>query len=128
MTDPLPRLGLVLGVEHLAQGGGDQAALIAAAVVEHVPDEVHRAPLPRAGEHPGDRGLQPFVVIGDREADAGQPALFEPAQELGPEGAGLDLADVEPDDLSDPRLVHGVGDHQRLGHHPAVVSDLDVIG
>jgi hypothetical protein len=32
---------LVLGVEHLAQGGGDEPALVAAAVVEHVSDEVH---------------------------------------------------------------------------------------
>jgi hypothetical protein len=48
VTDPLPRLGLVLGVEHLPERGGDQAALVAAAVVEHVSDEVHRAPLPQA--------------------------------------------------------------------------------
>jgi hypothetical protein len=31
----------VFGVEHLAQRGGHQAALVAAAVGEHVSDEVH---------------------------------------------------------------------------------------
>jgi hypothetical protein len=34
--DPLAGLVLVFGVEDLAQGGGDQAALVAAAVIEHV--------------------------------------------------------------------------------------------
>ena len=41
MPDALASLGAVLGVEHFAQRGGDQPALIAAAVGEHVSDEVH---------------------------------------------------------------------------------------
>jgi hypothetical protein len=41
VPDPLPRLGLVLGVEYLPEGGGDETALVTAAVVEHVSDEVH---------------------------------------------------------------------------------------
>jgi hypothetical protein len=45
VPDPLPRLVLALGAEHLAQGRSDQAALIAAAVVEHVSDEVHLMPM-----------------------------------------------------------------------------------
>jgi hypothetical protein len=50
MPDSLTSRGLVFGVEDLSEGGGDEAALVAAAVGEHVADEVHRAPLPRAGE------------------------------------------------------------------------------
>jgi hypothetical protein len=41
VTDPLARLLLVLGVEHLSQRGSDQAALVTTAVVVHVSDEVH---------------------------------------------------------------------------------------
>ena len=70
VTYPLPRLIAALGVEHLAQGSCDQAALVAASVVEHVSDEVHSAALPRAGYPAGDRGLQSFVVIGDHQLHA----------------------------------------------------------
>jgi hypothetical protein len=38
---PLPRRVLALGVEHLAQRGGDEAGLVPAAWVGHVADEVH---------------------------------------------------------------------------------------
>ena len=41
VPDPLARLVLIVGVEHFSERGGDQAALIATAVVEHVADEVH---------------------------------------------------------------------------------------
>jgi hypothetical protein len=77
----------VLGLEDLPEGGRDQAALVAAAVHDHVPGEVHRATLPRAPEHAGDRVLEPFVLVGDRETHPGQPALLEAAQELDPEAA-----------------------------------------
>jgi len=33
-----------------------------------------------------------------------------PAQELDPERLGLDLAQVDPDHLPAPGLVHGIGD------------------
>ena len=49
VADALAGLVAVFGVEHFPQRGGDQAALVAAAVGEHVSDEVHRAALPRAG-------------------------------------------------------------------------------
>ena len=55
MPDALAGVVSVFGVEHLSEGGGDQAALVAAAVGEHVSDEVHGAPLPRAGQHASDR-------------------------------------------------------------------------
>ena len=87
MTDPLAGLVLVLGVEHLAERGGDQAALVAAAVIEHVADEVHGASLPRAAQHARDRCLEPLVVVRDRQTHALKPAFLQPAQELCPEGA-----------------------------------------
>ena len=70
MPDAFAGLVAVLGVEDLSQRGGDQAALVAAAVREHVSDEVHGAALPRAGQHAGDRVLEPFVLIGDRQPHA----------------------------------------------------------
>src|SRR6202035_2922188 len=84
-------LGTVLGVEDLAQRGGDQAALVAAAVREHVAHEVHGAALPAAAKDPLDRGLQSLVLVGRGELDAAQAALLERAQELDPEAARLDL-------------------------------------
>ena len=77
VPDPLAGVGLIFGIEHLPQRSGDQAALIAAAVREHVSDEVHGAPLPRAGQHPGDGVLEAFVLIRDRQAHPGQPALLQ---------------------------------------------------
>ena len=68
------------------------------------------------------------MLVGDREAHAVQAALFQGAQELGPERAGLDLADIEADHLPHPGLVYRVGDHHRLGNDPAVVADLDLLG
>ena len=68
------------------------------------------------------------MLVGDREAHAGQPAALERTEELDPEAAGLDLADIEAEHLSDPALVHRIGDDQRFGHDSAVVSDLDVLG
>ena len=45
VPDALASLGVVFGVEDLSERGGDQAALVAAAVGQHVSDEVHGAPL-----------------------------------------------------------------------------------
>ena len=93
---------MALGVEDLAQGGGDHAALGRAAVLVHIPDEVDGAALPGAAQHPGDRPLQPLVGIGGAEAHVGEAAGAQAAQELDPEGARLDLADVEVDHLAAP--------------------------
>ena len=90
--------------------------------------EVDCAALPRTAEHAGDRGLQPLVLIGDRQAHAVEPALLERAQELDPERARLDLADIQADHLAHAGLVHRVRDDDRLGHDPAVVADLDLLG
>jgi len=59
----LARVSLVVGVEDLTQSGSVQTALVAAAVAEHVSDEVHRAALPRAGQHPRARVFEAFVLI-----------------------------------------------------------------
>jgi hypothetical protein len=76
----------------------------------------------------GDRALAALVVVGHDEPDALQAARLQRAQELQPEGLGLDLAEVQADDLAPTAVMDGVGDHQRLGHHAAVVADLDVLG
>ncbi len=55
LADPLAGLLARVGVEDLAQRGGDEPALRGTAVLMHVADEVDRAALPRAGEHPRDR-------------------------------------------------------------------------
>ena len=62
-------------------------------------------------EHPGDRGLEPLVGVGDDELHADQAARHQRAQELGPERLRLGLADVDAEDLAAPGLVHAVGDH-----------------
>jgi hypothetical protein len=41
VPDALAGLVEILGVEHLPEGGGDQPALVAAAVGVHVANEVH---------------------------------------------------------------------------------------
>ena len=128
MTDPLLGLLVALGVEDLSERGGDEPALVAAAVHDHVASEVDGAALPRAAQHAGDRGLESLVLIGDREAHPVQAARLQRAQELDPERAGLDLADIQADHLPHPGLVHRVGDHHRLGNDPAVVADLDLLG
>ncbi len=122
MPDALLGLLVALGVEDLAQGGGDEVALVAAAVHDHIPEEMNGAALPRAAEYPGDRALQSLVLVRDRQPHTVQPAFLERAQEFCPERAGLDLADIQPDHLAHAGLVHRVGDDGRLGHHPAVVT------
>ena len=70
-------LSAALGVEDLAQGGGDKATLGRAAVLVHVAHEVNRATLPGTGEHALDRILQALVLVGDAKAHAGEPAALE---------------------------------------------------
>ncbi len=68
------------------------------------------------------------MVVADGELDAVQAASPQRAQELQPEGLGLDLTDVQADHLAHAVVVDGVGDHERLGHDTAAVTDLDVLG
>jgi hypothetical protein len=64
------------------------------------------------------------VRIRDDQLHAGQTALDQRPQERSPERLGLALADVEADHLPVAGLVDGVGEHERLLHHPAAVSHL----
>jgi hypothetical protein len=89
---------------------------------------VHGAALPRAGQDASDRVLEALVVVADGELDAVQAAGAQPAQKLGPERLGLDLAEVDADDLAPTALVDRVGDHQRLGDHAAVIAHLELLG
>ena len=66
----------------------------------HVADEVRRAALPGAGKHPLDRVPQAFVLVRDGQAHAPKPAGPQRAQELDPEGLGLDLAEIQADHLA----------------------------
>jgi hypothetical protein len=119
-------LGLVLGVEDLPEGGADEAALVPPDVLVHVADGVDRAALPRAGQDAGDRGLQSLVRVGDDELDTVQATPLERQQELAPERARLDLADIQVEHLENPALMDGVGEHDRLGDDTAAgLRDLD---
>ena len=64
------------------------------------------------------------MLIGDRQPHAAQAATLQSTQELDPERARLDLADVKADHLAHTGLVHRVRHDDRLGNDPAVVSDL----
>jgi hypothetical protein len=65
---------LVVGVEDRADQRTQQPVLIAASVPQAVPEEVHRAALPRRAQHLGDRVLQALVGVGDDQLHADQAA------------------------------------------------------
>ena len=118
----------VLGVEDRPDQRRQQPVLVLARVPEAVAQEVDGAALPAAAEDLRDRRLQPGVRVADRELDAGQAALDEASEELGPERLGLGLADVDREDLAPPGLMHAVRDDQRLGDDAAAVADLLHLG
>jgi len=126
--EALARLSGALGGEDLADGTGNEWLVGLAAVAEHVPEEVHRASLPRTAEDLGDRALQALVGVGDGQLHAREAAGPQTAQELSPEGLGLGLADVDPDDLAVARFVDALGDDERLRAHAARLSDLLHLG
>ena len=66
--------------------------------------------------------------IGDDQLHPGQPTGLQAAQELGPEGAVLGVADGEAEDLAAAVTAHPGGDHHGLGGHPAIGSGLAVGG
>jgi len=68
---------------------------------EDVPHEVDPAPLRGcAYHHRADRQFQAGVGVGDDQLHPAQPACFQAAEERGPEGAVLGVADVEAEDLA----------------------------
>ena len=72
--------------------------------------------------------LRPGWASEIAELHPDQPARHQRAQKLAPEGLGLGLADVEPDDLPATSLMHAVGDHHALAHHPPAGTDLLDLG
>jgi hypothetical protein len=93
-------------------------------VPEHLAQEVDAAALPRTAEHLADRFLRAGVRVGDHELHAGQAALDQRAEDRAPERFGLGFADVERNHFAVARLVHAVGEHQRLADDAAAVADL----
>jgi hypothetical protein len=81
-----------------------------------------------AGHDRGDGGLETGVGVGDDQLDAGEPAGLERAQERGPEGAVLAVADVQAQHLPTAISGHPGGDHHRPGDDPAVHAGLEVGG
>jgi hypothetical protein len=62
---------------------------------------MHPAPLPTGAlEHRGHRGDQPAVGVGDDQLHAGQAAVPQRAEELGPERLGLTVPDRVPEHLA----------------------------
>jgi hypothetical protein len=68
------------------------------------------------------------MIVRHGQLYAGEPAFLQASDELGPETAGLDLADIDADHLADAGLMHRVGNDDGLGHHTALVTNLDVLG
>jgi hypothetical protein len=61
--------------------------------------------------------------VGDAQPHAVQAPGTQAPEELAPEALGLGLAHVQADHLTPARLMHAVGDHQRLVAHPARLAD-----
>jgi len=66
--------------------------------------------------------------ISDDQLHPGEPTRLERAQELGPEGTVLAVADSEAKDLAATIAAHAGGYHDRLGNDPAVNSGLAIGG
>jgi hypothetical protein len=109
------------GSDHLRRGLRDLG--------EHVPEEVDAAALDGGAGHGGQDGLpQPKVGVGDDQLHPGQPAGLEGAQERGPKGAVLAVADGEAQHLAAAVAAHAGGNHHRLGDDAAVDAGLAVGG
>jgi hypothetical protein len=126
--EPVARFLVAGGVEDGADDRAQQPVLIAPCVAETIPEEVHGAALPACPEHLGDCRLQPGVRVADGQPHSGQAASDQTPQEVGPEGLGLGLPDVQDQDLAAAGLVHAMRDDQRLGHDAATIADLLDLG
>jgi len=73
-----------------------------------------------------DRLDQAGVSVGDHEADTAEAAVDEAAEEFFPERFVLRVTDVETEHLTMPVRTQAGGDHDRLGHDLAVLSDMNV--
>jgi hypothetical protein len=68
------------------------------------------------------------VRVADDEADAVEAAVDQPAEELGPEGLILGVADIDAEDLAVAVRATAGRDHDRAGDDLAVVADVHVGG
>ena len=82
----------------------------------------------RPGEHPGDRGLQPGVGVGDHQAHPAEAPVLEAAEERGPEHLVFAVTDVDAEHLAVAVDRHRGGDDHRPRHDPVLVTSLDVGG
>ncbi len=64
------------------------------------------------------------MSVRDNQLHTREAALDEAAEEAAPERFRFGFADIEADHFPVAGLVHGVGKHERLPHHPAAVADL----
>ena len=65
---------------------------------QQVAHEVDAAALPSGIEDLGDGCLDPFVRVGDDQLNTLQAAAHQGAQEVGPEGLGLGIADSKAEE------------------------------
>jgi hypothetical protein len=110
----LSGVGMILG-----EGGGDErrhhASPALAGMSQGVAHEMHPAALPGSAEHARDRRLDAFVRIRDHQLAPGQASALQPAQELNPEGLGLQDADRHA-------AVGKRADHQRRPWFPGSLA------
>jgi hypothetical protein len=88
-----------------------------------------QAALPAGASHDRTNGLLAAdVSVRDDQLDALEAAGFQAAQEGGPEGAVLGVADVQAQDLAAAVGGDASGDHHRAADHSAVDAGLEVGG
>jgi hypothetical protein len=63
---------------------------------------------------------RPRWASGDDQLHPAKPTRLQAAEELGPEGTVLAVADREAEDLAAAVTAHPGGHDHRLGDHPAV--------
>ena len=89
---------------------------------------MNAAALPGGAEYLADRGLQPFMRIGDDELDAAQTPARKAAQELDPEGFGLAMADGHSQHLAPSIGIDAHRDDDRHRDNMMAAPGLDVGG
>ena len=79
-------------------------------------------------QHPGDRGFQPFMSIGDHQLHATQPATSKLAQELDPERLGFGSSDFHAEDFASAIVVDADRDHDGDRDDAAGLTHLYISG
>ena len=79
---------------------------------------------PGGVEDAGSGGLEPLVVVGDQQLDAAEPAAGQRAQERGPEGLGLVVADRHAEHLAPAQGYEDLIDHDTLPHDLVLAGKL----